>query len=68
MDPDSVAACVAGATPIPELESLLGEVGFTDVSITPKEESEAFIREWDDERDLSDYLVSARIEGRKPDR
>ncbi len=68
MDPDSVAACVAGASPISELELMLGDVGFTDLSITPKEESEEFIRDWDDERDLSEYLVSASIEGQKPDR
>lgn len=67
MDPDSLSACVAGASPIAELESMLDEVGFVDVSIEPKEESEEFIREWDDERDLSEYLVSARIEGRKPE-
>jgi SAM-dependent methyltransferase len=66
-DPESVSACVAGASPIADLESMLQDVGFTDISITPKEDSEEFIREWDDERDLSEYIVSANIEGRKPD-
>jgi len=66
-DPESVSACVAGASPIADLESMLQETGFTDISITPKEDSEEFIREWDDERDLSEYIVSANIEGRKPD-
>ena len=65
-DPDSISACVAGASTISELESMLHGVGFADVSITPKEESEEFIREWDDDRDLSEYIVSANIEGRKP--
>ncbi len=65
-DPDSLSACVAGASRIEELESMLRAAGFVDVSIDPKAESEAFIREWDDERDLSEYLVSANIEGRKP--
>ena len=68
MNPDSVSACVAGAAPISELESMLSDVGFTEISITPKAESEEFIRDWDDERDLSAYLVSANIEGQKPDR
>ncbi len=67
-DPGSLSACVAGASPISELESMLDTAGFDDVSIEPKEESESFIREWDDDRDLSEYLVSANIEGRKPDR
>jgi len=65
-DPASVAGCVAGASPISELESILDEVGFTAISIDPQEESEAFIRDWDDERDVSDYIVSATIEGQKP--
>ena len=65
-DPESLSACVAGASRIDDLESILREAGFVDVSITPKEDSEEFIREWDDNRDLSEYLVSASIEGRKP--
>ncbi|MFD1562915.1 arsenite methyltransferase [Haloarchaeobius amylolyticus] len=65
-NPASVAGCVAGASPISELESILDDVGFTAISIDPKEESEAFIRDWDEERDVSDYIVSATIEGKKP--
>jgi arsenite methyltransferase len=65
-DTSSVAACVAGALQVEELESILEEVGFTAISIDPKEESEEFIREWDDERDVSEYIVSATIEGQKP--
>lgn len=65
-DPASVTACVAGAAPVPELESMLHDAGFTEVSVTPKAESEELIREWDDERDLSEYVVSANIEARKP--
>lgn len=65
-DPDSISACIAGASPISELEAMLADAGFTDVSITPKSDSEEFIREWDAERDMSEYIVSARIEARKP--
>jgi hypothetical protein len=49
------------------LESMLVEAGFVNVSIEPEEESEEFIRGWDDERDLSDYVVSATIEAEKPE-
>lgn len=65
-DPESVAACVGGASSIPELESMLSEAGFTEIAIEPKSDSESFIREWDEERDLSDYVVSASIEAEKP--
>jgi len=65
-DPASVAACVGGAAAIPALEAMLTEAGFTDVSIEPKADSGEFIREWDDHRDVSDYIVAATIEGKKP--
>jgi SAM-dependent methyltransferase len=65
-DPDSVAACVAGAATIDRLETLLDDAGFEGVSIEPKADSDAFVREWDPDRDLSEFLVSARIEARKP--
>jgi SAM-dependent methyltransferase len=65
-DPESLAGCVSGAATIEELETMLEAAGFERVEIEPKEESESFIREWSDEYDLSDVLVSARIEGRKP--
>ena len=65
-DPTSVAACVGGASSIPALEAMLADAGFTDVSVEPKADSETFVREWDDERDLSDFVVAAVIEGEKP--
>jgi SAM-dependent methyltransferase len=66
LDPSSVTACVAGASSIDEVESMLEDAGFIDVAIAPKAESEEFIREWDGERDPSEYVVSATIEARKP--
>ena len=65
-DPDAITACVAGAAPIDELESLLADTGFVSVSIRPKAESEEFIREWSDEYPLEAFLTSAVIEGTKP--
>lgn len=65
-DPDSLAACVGGAEPVSTLEAILDDAGFEDIRIEPLNDSDAFIREWDDERDLSDYLVSASITARLP--
>lgn len=65
-DPDSVAACVSGAATVDALAEMLDDAGFEAVEITPDDDSAAFITEWDSERDLSEYLVSATIEGRKP--
>ena len=66
IDPESVAACVGGAATISALEAMLAAAGFTAISIEPVEESEEFIREWDDDHDPSEFVVSARIEARKP--
>jgi len=65
-DPDSLAACVAGASPIEAIERMLNNAGFVDVHVAPKDDSAEFISEWDDERDMSEYVVSATIEARKP--
>ncbi|WP_336342579.1 arsenite methyltransferase [Halalkalicoccus ordinarius] len=65
-DPERLTGCVSGAATIGELETMLGSAGFEAIRIEPEEGSETVIREWSDEYDLSDVLVSARIEGRKP--
>ena len=65
-DPESLAACVAGAATIDRLEAMLAEAGFEAIDIAPKDDSDEFVREWADDYDPSDYLVSATIEARKP--
>nr|WP_233341094.1 arsenite methyltransferase [Haloprofundus sp. MHR1] len=65
-DPESVASCVAGASPVSELEQILSAAGFEQIQIESKEESKEFISEWDDDHDVSDYVVSATIEAIKP--
>ncbi|MUW13240.1 arsenite methyltransferase [Halorubrum sp. CBA1125] len=66
-DPDSVASCVAGASTIDRLETILTDAGFESVTISPKDDSDEFIRDWDDEYDVSEFLVSATITARKPE-
>lgn len=61
-----LTSCIAGASPIPELEHLLASVGFTAVHIQPQPESRSFIRAWAPETEASDYVVSAIIQAVKP--
>ena len=65
-DPTSVASCVAGAAPREEVAAMLADAGFEDVSVDLESDSDRIVSEWDDERDLSEFVVSARITGRKP--
>jgi arsenite methyltransferase len=58
--------CVSGASFIPELESMLRQAGFENIWIRPKDESKTFIRDWAPGSKIEDYIVSATIEGVKP--
>lgn len=60
------AGCVAGATLVSEMESILKESNFVDVKITPKDESKKFIKDWVPNSKLEDFIISAIIEARKP--
>jgi arsenite methyltransferase len=59
------SACVSGALLISEMERILGEAGFNDIKIEPKDESKTFIREWDRDIPLEEFVQSATIEARK---
>ena len=60
------AGCVAGASPIGELETALAEAGFTGVRVTPVDGSRELIREWAPGAGLDELIVSANIEAVKP--
>lgn len=62
------AGCVAGASLIDNLEGMLTAAGFANICIQPKDESRTFIREWVPGTTIADYLISATIEARKPER
>ena len=59
------SGCVAGASLISELRTMLVDAGFEDVVIAPKDESKAFIEHWAPGRSITDYVVSATIEAVK---
>lgn len=58
--------CIAGASSIEELESMLVRTGFKDIQIKPKAGSREFIRNWMPNSRIEDYVVSATIEAVKP--
>jgi SAM-dependent methyltransferase len=58
--------CIAGASSIRELESMLAGTGFRDIRINPKAGSREFIRNWMLDSGIEDYVVSATIEAVKP--
>lgn len=58
--------CIAGASSIQALESMLHRTGFENIKIEPKAESKTFIRDWMPGSNIEDYVVSATIEAVKP--
>lgn len=65
-DWSAYTGCMAGASQIAELETMLRDAGFSDIRIAPKDTSRSFIREWLPGSRIEDYLVSATIEAVKP--
>jgi len=59
------SACVAGASSINDLENFMLKAGFTNIKITPKEESKTFIKKWSSKYNIQDFIVSANIEAIK---
>jgi len=65
-DRDALSGCISGASSIDELESMLRDNGFTQITIEPKDESKTFIKDWAPTTNMEDYIVSAVITGVKP--
>jgi SAM-dependent methyltransferase len=59
-------SCIAGASSLPDLESMLRQAGFENIRIRPKDQSRTFIRDWLPGSRVEDYVVSAAIEAVKP--
>jgi hypothetical protein len=61
-----LSACISGAVDVDTLTHIMTEAGFADIDIRPKDESREFIRHWEPETKLEDYVLSASIQARKP--
>jgi arsenite methyltransferase len=61
-----LSACISGAADVDSLSRMLADAGFVEIDIRPKEESREFIREWEPETALEDYVLSAAICATRP--
>ncbi len=62
---EAYSACVSGAIPIQEIQAILKEVGFVKIKLSPKNESQVFIKNWLPGSNVEDYIQSATIEAVK---
>lgn len=65
-DLKAYTGCMAGASLITELQTILGDAGFTNIQITSKDESREVIDDWAPGTDVADYVASANVEAVKP--
>jgi len=59
------SACVSGASLIADLETMMQQAGFKNITIEPKDESREFIKDWAPGSKIEDYVVSANIQAVK---
>ena len=62
----ALSGCVAGAATVAEIEAALRAAGFTDIAVTVRPESRAFIADWLPGSGAEEHVASATIEARKP--
>ena len=65
-DLDAYCGCVAGAASVLEVEQMLLEAGFLDVSVEVKDESRDAIKDWFPDSGVEKYVRAALIMARKP--
>lgn len=58
---ESIGACVGGAALVDDLRRWLAAAGFERVDIVPRESSRELIRQWTEDAEAGDYVVSAFI-------
>lgn len=65
-DLELYSGCMAGASLVSELETILQNCGYDNIRIAPKDESRDFIKDWAPGRGVEEYVISASIEAVKP--
>ena len=65
-DLEKHSGCVAGAATVNELERMLKTAGFCAVSVTVKEESAEFIKDWFPGSGVERYVRSGEVRATKP--
>lgn len=60
------SGCLSGATVYTELEAILKEVGFTNIVIRPKGNTDEVITSWDAKRGFASMVFAAEVTATKP--
>jgi ubiquinone/menaquinone biosynthesis C-methylase UbiE len=58
--------CFSGASMVSEVEGMLHTAGFINICVAPVKQSKSFLRDWIPGTDITEYVLSASIQGEKP--
>jgi ubiquinone/menaquinone biosynthesis C-methylase UbiE len=65
-DPTAYTGCIAGAAPVGELNRLMVEAGFAQVTVSVTAQSRDLVEQWSPGTGAASVVVSALIEATKP--
>ncbi len=65
-DPAAYTGCIAGATPVAELERMIADAGFHHVRVSVQTQSREFVEDWSPGGGAGHVVASALIEAVKP--
>lgn len=60
-----LTSCMSGASTVEDIRHMLTDAGFTAIEIKAKNESKSFIKDWEPDRNIEEYVTSATIEALK---
>ncbi|MFC1746643.1 arsenite methyltransferase [Candidatus Riflebacteria bacterium] len=58
--------CISGASHIDKLREILENTGFINIQIEPMDRSRKIIKQWQPDKNVEDYIMSATIKASKP--
>ncbi|NCA66876.1 MAG: methyltransferase domain-containing protein, partial [Clostridia bacterium] len=64
-DSQMLCGCVAGAEKVDTIRELLKNNGFSDISLTRKQNTDEIISSWTDKKRIEEYVASFYIEAKK---
>lgn len=62
---EMLCGCISGAASIETIKHILNNSGFINVQVIPKQESKEFIKDWTDQTNIEDYVISVFISAQK---
>ncbi len=60
-----ITGCIAGAEYVENIRTMMHNLGFKDIKLTPKDNSREIVKSWVPNRNIEDFIASYVIEATK---